>query len=66
MSERELAERSEIPTDFGEVLSWRYLTYVREHPVVWHVRRPASCTARGMNSHPSKLYRRSPGGSAPN
>lgn len=37
VSERELAERSEIPTDFGEVLSWRYLTYVREHPVVWHV-----------------------------
>lgn len=37
VSERELAERSEIPTDFVEVLSWRYLTYVREHPVVWHV-----------------------------
>lgn len=37
VTERELAERSEIPTNFGETLSWRYLCYVREHPVSWHV-----------------------------
>lgn len=35
--ERELAERQEIQTDFGETLSWRYLCDVREHPVVWRV-----------------------------
>ena len=35
--EQELAKRSEIPTGFGETLSWRYLCYVREHPVVWRV-----------------------------
>lgn len=36
VTEQELAERSEIQTDFGETLSWRYLCYVREHPVIWH------------------------------
>ena len=37
VTERELAERQEIPTAFGETLSWRYLCYVREHPVSWRV-----------------------------
>lgn len=37
VTERELEEKQEIPTDFGETLSWRYLCYVREHPVIWHV-----------------------------
>ena len=37
VSERELAEKQEIPTQFGEPLSWAYLTYVREHPVLWQV-----------------------------
>ena len=37
VTEQELAEKSEIPTSFGETLSWRYLCYVREHPNVWHV-----------------------------
>lgn len=31
-TEAELMERGEIPTDFGETLSWAYLRYVREHP----------------------------------
>ena len=35
VTEAELAERSEIATDFGETLSWRYLCYAREHPVSW-------------------------------
>ncbi len=42
VTERELAERQEIPT-FGETLSWRYLCDVREHPVVARPRR-AFCT----------------------
>ena len=35
VTERELAEKQEIPTAFGETLSWRYLCYVRAHPVSW-------------------------------
>ena len=35
--ERELAEKEEIPTDFGETLSWAYLCYVRTHPIDWRV-----------------------------
>lgn len=37
VTEQELAEKSEIPTQFGETLSWSYLCYVREHPIVWQV-----------------------------
>ena len=37
VTEQELEEKQEIPTDFGETLSWNYLTYVREHPISWHI-----------------------------
>lgn len=37
VTEEELLERGEIPTELGETLSWRYLEYVRAHPVVWKV-----------------------------
>lgn len=37
VSERELAERGEIETVFGERLSWEYLSWVRKHPVSWSV-----------------------------
>ena len=37
VTEDELRARGEIPTEFGETLSWRYLCYVREHPVSWRV-----------------------------
>lgn len=37
VTEQELAEKMEIVTEFGETLSWDYLTYVREHPVSWQV-----------------------------
>lgn len=37
VTEKELAEKSEIATNFGETLSWKYLCYVREHPITWHV-----------------------------
>ena len=33
--EQELAEKQEIPTAFGETLSWKYLTYVREYISGW-------------------------------
>lgn len=36
-SEAELCEKKIIPVDFGEDLSWEYLTYVRRNKVDWHV-----------------------------
>ena len=37
VTEQMLAERLEIPTDFGETLSWSYLCCVRAHPIAWRV-----------------------------
>jgi pimeloyl-ACP methyl ester carboxylesterase len=37
VTETELRERERIHTDFGEDLSWEYLSYVREHPLMWNV-----------------------------
>ena len=37
VSEEELREKGEIPTKFGQPLSWEYLTFVREHPLTWNV-----------------------------
>lgn len=37
VSEKELREKGEIPTDFGETLSWKYLCFVRENPITWNV-----------------------------
>ena len=37
VTEEELRERREIPTSFGETLSWDYLYYVRSHPIYWRV-----------------------------
>ncbi len=36
VSEEDLRARGEISTKFGETLSWKYLCYVREHPVRWN------------------------------
>lgn len=35
VSEQALREKGEIPTDFGETLSWDVLCYVRSHPIRW-------------------------------
>ena len=37
VGEDELKRRGEIPTAFGETLSWEYLCWVRSHPLVWNV-----------------------------
>ncbi len=37
VTEQKLAEKREIPTAFGETLSWQYLSYVREHPLFWRI-----------------------------
>lgn len=38
ITEEELKKREEYESDFGETLSWKYLLWVREHPVNWNVR----------------------------
>ncbi len=37
VTEEELRERKEIPTEFGETLSWKYLSYARENPIEWRI-----------------------------
>lgn len=37
VTEEELREKQEIETGFGETLSWWYLCYVRENPIVWKI-----------------------------
>lgn len=35
VTEDRLREKKEIPTDFGETLSWEYYTWVKSHPISW-------------------------------
>lgn len=35
VTEQELTQKKEIPTSFGETLSYEYLTYIRTHPIHW-------------------------------
>ena len=37
VTEEQLKAAGEIPTAFGETLSWPYLCWVREHPLHWKV-----------------------------
>lgn len=37
VTESDLRERGLIETDFGELLSWKYLCWVRENPVSWNI-----------------------------
>ena len=37
VTEADLKAKGVIRTDFGEDLSWKYLCYVREHPIRWKV-----------------------------
>ena len=36
VSESELREKKLIDTSFGETLSWEYLTWVRNNPIIWN------------------------------
>lgn len=36
VTERELQDKQEIKTVFGETLSWKYLCYVRDNPIIWN------------------------------
>lgn len=37
VTEDQLQQQKEIPTAFGETLSWEYLCYVRKNPICWTV-----------------------------
>ena len=48
VTEDELQSKKEIPTAFGETLSWEYLCYVRRHPIVWNI---PTCILYGGKDH---------------
>ena len=48
VTEAELESKKEIPTEFGETLSWEYLCYVRKHPIKWNI---PTCILYGGNDH---------------
>ena len=37
ITEDELKSKKEVETEFGETLSWDYLSYVKNHPIRWNV-----------------------------
>lgn len=37
VTEEDLHKEKVIETSFGESLSWEYLSYVRNHPIIWHI-----------------------------
>lgn len=37
VTEEELQKKGTIETDFGETLSWEYLSYTRNYPIIWKV-----------------------------
>ena len=48
VTEDELQSKKEIPTAFGETLSWEYLCYVRKHPIKWSI---PTCILYGGKDH---------------
>lgn len=52
VTENDLQSKKEIPTEFGETLSWEYLCYVRKHPIEWSI--PTCILYGGKDSLTSK------------
>ena len=52
VSESELESEGIIHTDYGEDLSWEYLSYVRSHPIEWRV---PTQILYGRNDHLTSL-----------
>ena len=48
ITEDALQRKKEIPTEFGETLSWEYLCYVRQHPIKWSIH---TCILYGGKDH---------------
>ncbi|MBQ9522148.1 MAG: alpha/beta hydrolase [Oscillospiraceae bacterium] len=55
VTERDLMEQGTIETSFGETLSWEYLTWVRRHPVSWHVPTSILCGANDNLQSPDTI-----------
>ena len=52
VTEQKLESEGVIRTDFGEDLSWQYLSYVRSHPIKWRV---PTQILYGSNDHLTSL-----------
>ncbi len=52
VTEDELQSKKEIPTAFGETLSWEYLCYVRKYPIAWNI---PTCILYGENDNLTSL-----------
>ena len=52
VTEDELCHKKKISTDFGETLSWKYLCYVRKHPIKWNI---PTCILYGANDNLTSL-----------
>ena len=37
VTEDELCKKGQIPTEFGETLSWDFLNFVRQNPIKWDI-----------------------------
>ena len=37
VTKEKLQMKKEIPTNFGEILSWEYYCYVKENPIIWKI-----------------------------
>ena len=37
ITESELQQKETIQTEFGETLSWKYLSWVRSNQIDWHI-----------------------------
>lgn len=37
ITEKDLIEKGTIETNFGETLSWEYLSWIRNHPISWNI-----------------------------
>ena len=48
VTEDTLQSKKEIPTAFGETLSWEFLCYVRKHPSKWNI---PTCILYGGKDH---------------
>lgn len=57
VTEDELRRRGEIPTSFGETLSWEYLEYVRAHPIKWSVPTEILCGENDGLTSPDTVSR---------
>lgn len=52
VTETQLRDAGENATDFGQTLSWQYLSWVREHPLNWHT--PAAILYAGHDNLTSR------------